>query len=367
MIISSIAGMWPGGSLRIMLNQWIGAVLIYVVIVTIPISFRDHWSVMGSMAWATAAILLMVHFRGAEVGSRLGIRDSSLENPNDLALYLVVGLPFSAAYALDKNRRAALRVIMVLVFAYGLLTVLRTGSRMGLIALAAQVLALFLAERWKIRLWLLVTIAGTALATMIFVPGSVRARYRTWFEPAELVGEDAGALHKAAGSTQSRWELLKLSVRVTGQHPFLGVGPGEFGDVAREMTGAPGVKGTSQQTHNTYTQVSSECGIIPGVLYIGIVVFAVNAARRIRKTTDGLPGLWCFRQQALCLYASTVGYAACAFFGSLAYSMHLLLLCALIVSLDLILAATITSLRTPDPFASPALFPVMAGRSGGPR
>ncbi len=368
MVLSSIFGMWPSGSLRVLLNRWFGAVLLYVIIIMLPKSFRGHALVMGSMAWATAAILFLVRSRGIEVGGRLGIDDSSLGNSNDLALYLVVGLPFCATYALEKGKNAALRVLMALVFSYGLLTVLRTGSRMGLIALLAQGVALFLVGSGKTRAFLLLMVACTALGALLFLPEVVRARYFTWFEPAEASEENAQELQKAAGSAENRWELLKLSIKITGQHPFLGVGPGEFPDAVRELTAAPGVKGESHQTHNTYTQVSSECGIIPGLLYIGIVAFSLKAARRIRRTLERSPELQSARRHALCLYISTVAYAVCAFFGSLAYSVHLLLLCSLIISLDVILAATAVSPRAPEPPTAPMLLaprPAFAGRTGG--
>ncbi|MCL4523561.1 MAG: O-antigen ligase family protein, partial [Acidobacteria bacterium] len=76
----------------------------------------------------------------------------------------------------------------------------------------------------------------------------------------------------AIGSQEARWRLFVNSLRVTAMHPLLGVGPGNFGDVNAQLTAGPDSRASWQQTHNAYTQVSSECGIPAGIAFLALVI-----------------------------------------------------------------------------------------------
>jgi hypothetical protein len=64
------------------------------------------------------------------------------------------------------------------------------------------------------------------------------------------------SLISAEGSSQARRGLLLSSLKLTMQHPLLGVGPGQFAPYMAAQAGASGVHAFWVGTHNTYTQLS---------------------------------------------------------------------------------------------------------------
>ena len=88
-------------------------------------------------------------------------------------------------------------------------------------------------------------------------------------------------------------------------------------------------------SHNTYTQVSSECGIPALLLYVGALGASLISLRKSGRSGD----------QELAVVAQfvavmMVGFCACIIFLSLAYNVHLLVLSALSVAITQRLAAT---------------------------
>ncbi len=84
--------------------------------------------------------------------------------------------------------------------------------------------------------------------------------------------------------------LLKQSVVYTWQHPIFGVGLGQFSNFEGKSSLAEGKIGIWHETHNAFTQVSSECGIPASIFFVlGIcsALFSVNRIyRRARREGD---------------------------------------------------------------------------------
>ena len=108
-----------------------------------------------------------------------------------------------------------------------------------------------------------------------------------------------------------------------------------------------------QQTHNTYTQVSSETGV-PGLLiYLGLI-FSIFRGTRIQpwvKPSD--PDIRVLRNVSFTLRLSLIAFCGGALFGSLAYGMHLPLLAGLAETLRRVMAAKRYKLPAPAPAWTP--------------
>jgi O-antigen ligase len=100
---------------------------------------------------------------------------------------------------------------------------------------------------------------------LAFTPGAVKGRLSSFF----TTGEEESAL----ASTAMRQYLFRQSIRYTFSHPIFGVGPGEFPEYegTHEVIGGT-THGDWQETHNSYTQVSSECGIPAFLFYVAGLV-----------------------------------------------------------------------------------------------
>ena len=76
----------------------------------------------------------------------------------------------------------------------------------------------------------------------------------------------------------SRKELLWQSLRITARHPVFGIGAGNFGDLMyKESRTTRAAAFINHATHNTYTQYSSENGLVAAFLFIfclGVVIRA---------------------------------------------------------------------------------------------
>jgi len=176
-----------------------------------------------------------------------------------------------------------------------------TGSRGGFLSLiiSTAVLVWEFAIRGR-RIGLLASVALLTVILVHYSSGMVIGRLKDTFN---LNGEDSGAL----GSAQARKFLFLRSIEVTEEHPLFGVGPGNF-----EL-----VSGDWHVAHNSFTQISSEGGILALILYVLILVSAfrnIRTAKRFaQRQREVLP-------LARALRASLVGYVVGSCFLSVNYS-----------------------------------------------
>jgi putative inorganic carbon (hco3(-)) transporter len=226
-------------------------------------------------------------------GDRIeGAIGGMFENPNDLALHLVtmmplaLGLLFAARGLIRKALYGAVAGLM-------LLGTVVTYSRGGLLGLGC---ASFLMA-WKLRRKnRALVVVGFVLAAVMFlavVPSDFLSR---------LGGVDGG-------SAESRQALLVRSILVTIRHPVFGVGMNNFHTLSLR----------EQVSHNAYTQVSAEMGVVALALYFGFMWFSLRRMRRIELETLERKKEARVHYVAVALQASIVGYMVCSFFASVAY------------------------------------------------
>jgi O-antigen ligase len=89
-------------------------------------------------------------------------------------------------------------------------------------------------------------------------------------------------------------------------------------------------------THNSYTQISSECGIPALIFYAAVIVFCLRSNFRLYLRTRDRPAHRELAALSRCLLAGTCVYAVSAFFFHMAYSADLPLLAGFTVALQLV-------------------------------
>jgi len=143
----------------------------------------------------------------------------------------------------------------------------------------------------------------------------------------------------SVASQVQREELFKTSLGYTLRHPLFGVGPDQFAtavsqDAARASEHMPWLG-----THNTYTQVSSECGIPALILYLAVIGLCLRSNLRLYRWARDRPECCELAGLSRCLLAGTLVYAVSAFFFHMAYSAYLPELAGFTVALHLAVAA----------------------------
>ena len=206
----------------------------------------------------------------------------NLEDPNELALALVIALPF-AMLTFAQRRSLPRLLLLVAAFAITLPVVVWSASRTGQTAFIA-VVAVYLVQqvKWK----------GLLAAAILAAP-------------ALLLGGRSGG--EADLSALERLEAWSAGMDMLKSSPVWGIGKSQFGE-HHNIT-----------AHNSFVLGAAELGLIGIVLWIGVLYtcfkIAILAIRRYRGRPEGaLPCAW-----ARSLLASLCGIVVGTNFLSLSF------------------------------------------------
>lgn len=297
-------------------DPYIKAVVIFIVLVNVV---RTRKRLMGLM-WLSFGIGVYLSFAAldlylkgqfnveeyrvaVDVGGMFG-------NPNEMAMHFVMMTPLVITLGIAA-RSSAMRWIyfaMAGLFVAANMVTFSRGGFLGLIA-CSVVLAWKIGRKYRLN----VTIASIVIGgiAIIAAPGNYGLRMLSIFVP----GLDA------VGSSDQRRELLERSLLVTARNPW-GIGIGNF----------PIVGVRNLQTHNAFTQVSAELGVLGLIAYL---IFMVSPFRKLgaieRALFDEDKQDW-FYYFAIGLQASIIGYMVSSFFASVAYNWFIYYLIAYAVA-----------------------------------
>jgi putative inorganic carbon (HCO3(-)) transporter len=268
------------------------------------------------------------------VQNRLSYQLGTLSNANDLASMLLIGLPFCLLPFLHRSslitRLAGLVSVLFIAIA-----VLWTGSRGGLLDFVAIGLIFLFALEARGKLVLVVSLALLLPVVLVFVPAYQLSRFKTIVE-SNTAAFDYYDPSGARGSTTARTEALRESIRYTFRHPVFGVGPGDFMDASAIEYQKQGRNPKWMASHNSYTQISSETGLIGFFFYMAALVLSFRHLGAVRKGCRHLPPTEDTRYllgSAICMTAGLSGYCVACFFGSNAYLPYIPMLMGLTESM----------------------------------
>lgn len=322
---------WPGGATETFTSTWIKTAVAFVVVFGLATTGQQirtacMWIALGALVSAVMNSTVQYGRLSAGAGQRFG-------DANEFAQLLLVGMFLLGAYMVRRNTPLLPRALAAVGIVFELVTFLRTGSRGGLVGLLVVLLFFFFKGTPRARLVLVSLALIVTLLAIALLPATVKNRY------AMLFGLDTPSITEeeiaAAGSAESRQYLLLQSLKITAQNPLLGAGLGMFAvaenDEARQK-GLP--RGIWHETHNMYTQVSSEAGIPALICFVAVLwcaFKAVKEAQRPSRITDPLAGD--LQGLAKWLQLSLIGLASSGFFLSVAYTQELHILLALAAGL----------------------------------
>jgi O-antigen ligase len=269
-----------------------------------------------------AAVTITRFDAGGAGGWRLG--DLYYYDANDFATFALTAMPFGL-YGLRTGRTALARGCAAAGLLLLLLAFVRTGSRGGFVALMVMggyLIVRFTAVRLQWRL-------AAAGAIVVVALGAASAEY--WERMGTILSDDDYNRTDESG----RLQIWQRGLGYMLSFPVFGVGPNNFGtaegtlsELAQRQQYGVGVRWNAP--HNSFVQVAAELGIVGLALFLALFVTAFKALRIAgarRRTPRGEPALL-----SQTLAASLLGFAAGAFFLTLAYSEMLFMLLAFVVA-----------------------------------
>jgi O-antigen ligase len=262
-------------------------------------------------------------------------------NSNDLALNLTIAMTeFLFLFYLKGIGKRLLGMAGILL---SLFYMLKTGSRGCLLAMVIALGFTFVLSKQKAKLLLA---AVPLLVIAIFLtPSSSAHRMLLMFEGSSGVSNMSDI--SAMDSQAQREELIRKSLTLTLQHPLFGVGMGEFVIAVIGEAAKKGEWAAALGTHNSYTQVSSECGIPALICYLAVICICFQRSYRLYQLTAGKPQFVEIEGLAFSLLIGTLVYAVATFFFHIAYSGLLPMISGEIMALHTIAYPMLTG--APDP------------------
>lgn len=318
--ISLPFSVWKGGSFALLTEQWIISLLVFLAISGAIQTLPQCRKAMYAMAAAAFLIMLMsIRFGG---GERLALVWGTLGNPNDFAAFLLLGTPFCLFVFLDQPR-LPLKFAAIVAIAGIVVLALRSGSRAGFITLLGMAAVMF----WNLSLANKIKLVVSALVgapfIVAFVPSSTWQRLTTFGQVQSSQLDENPDLRAATSSYWARRKLAFDAIELTIRNPILGVGPGQFAPAAAGMAASRGEHALWRETHNTYLQVSSECGLPALALFLALLSYCFRSMSRLRRQAQEAPALLPAAHMATSIYLAVSIYAFVGLFGSYAYTMLL--------------------------------------------
>jgi len=295
---------------------------IYLYLVAKLITTEERVEGMIKALLLSGFMMAVAAVTQTEAGVRTG--GGSTYDPNDLAALIVMTLPL-AVIQIQTTKNVLWRLFCLGGIIVSLIGLIATQSRGGFIGLIIIVIFASLTKVQgfsKKRMIVLAVFMGIVFAM------NAGPEYK---ERISTILGDVSSLQ--AGS--SRMLVWKRSLVIASDHPVLGVGPNGFvnaygyyldrgiftGDIRREV-----YTGKWSAAHNSFLQVLVEMGILGLIVFIWIIIYAFRNFRQLKilysegKISERL------ESQVIALEMALVGYLACGFFLSHAYSSTMYLI-----------------------------------------
>jgi O-antigen ligase len=277
MLLSIPTSFWPGGSVHVFLDIYIKLLLIFVLLAHAldrPERLEQLTFLIVLFSGFIALRAVIDGVRGAHMveGGRVGGSVRGIfGNPNDLALNMVVFLPFALLWMFRTNAPVVKRAAGAICALLMLGTIVLTKSRGGALGLAAMMGVLTVGS---IRLK--PSIAAAALAALLLALPMAPSSF--WDRMASITD----ASKDPTGSRQARLDLLSEAWNVFLDHPVLGIGLGQFVNYDPD-----GRREAWHVTHNALLQVATELGVVGLAPFCFLMVSGARAALEARRRVTG--------------------------------------------------------------------------------
>ncbi len=318
-IVSITHSMWPGGSYEVLFDTFLKSIIVFFLIANLLTSesrFRAFFWALTICAAFNAVVGIYNYRTGAFMsGNRIEGGFSGLtSNPNDLALALDILIPF-AWYLFLSAKNTAQKIATGLTLVISITCIVVTSSRGGAIAFLGMLIWYVWHRPGGNRLRALLGM-GILIGTVLIVAPD---GYST-----ELLSSVDFSKDKT-GSASARWDTTKAGFFQTLAYP-LGVGLGMTGLLNHEEG-----RGWSAGVHNVYLQISTELGIIPGILFIVLLWKLIANMKKRRLVWGAAEGHRTLLTEVT--ESSLIGFAISGVFSPVAYHFYFYILAGISVAI----------------------------------
>lgn len=252
-----------------------------------------------------------------------------LQDPNDLAYFLVVALPLLIALPLPRppavvdegsfhrQRARAYRPALLLAGAVLAAGAAATFSRGGALALTGAVAWLVVRRGVSMRA-VAATVGGLAVIGLGAVLFAGPVLDRALAEKSFIAGTNVD-------TRELRWQA---AARMLADHPVLGVGPGGFRSEYVVASGNAELDEQSPVAHNIYLEIGAELGLPGLACFLGAVALAFVATERALRVSDD-------RRPMLAVQAALIAALVASTFLSEQYYLPIWSLVAVAIAADL--------------------------------
>lgn len=299
-------------------EEYVKVLVIFVVMINI---LRTKSRLKGIMWLGTAAGLVLSYeavrlyragiFHTEDYRVSVDFVSGMFGNSNDLALHFVIFTPIAIALGI-ASKNILLKLAYFIVAVFMVMGNIVTQSRSGFLGLlgVAIVLVWKFGKKQRFKTGLISTIVG--LTVIIFAPGNYGLRILSIFLP----GLDP------VGSSDQRSTLLTQSLWATLYNPQ-GLGIGNFRVISIR----------NLETHNAYTQISSELGWLAIVAYLILLISPLRKLGAIERRMFARADFSWIYYLSIGVQASLVGYLISSFFAPVAYNWFVYYLIAFAICL----------------------------------
>ena len=335
---------WPGGSVHLLMDQYLKAIAFFwllATIITTPARLRGlAWS-LTLCAIPLAATGIWHYLSGNVMKTTqdglvrvVGYMGSSglTGNPNDLALMLNLIIPLAGALALSS--RGAARLFASGVVLLGIGGVIVTFSRAGFLALAAIffMFVLTLVRRKS---------AGAAIALLVVALSVPMMLPKTYVERLSTI---TNLDQDKTGSAQGRYKDLGIALEVVSHNPVIGVGLGQDMIALNQARG----QYTWRSVHNVYLQYAVDLGIPGFLLFAWLHLLCFRSAWAVERRARRDPTVAELGPLATGIQVSLVAFLVAAMFHPIAYQFYFFSIAGLAVALKNTCRAELARARLTD-------------------
>jgi len=323
--------LWPGGSVLVIRENYVKSLLIFWLLANV-VNTTER---LRTVAWLLSLVSVPLSITGVRnylsgtfltgASDRIfGYEAPFTENPNDLALVLLLILPLAVGLLLVE-RKGWKRLVLLGIIVPSMGCVVITFSRSGFFTLAAVLaVGLFKVAR-RGRPGVAVTIALLALLCIPVLPGGYLERVSTSFDMEK----------DPTGSAQARWADAKAAVSYIARNPIIGTGIGMDLLQLNEDVGPMWV-----HVHNVYLEYGMDLGLPGLALFLALLASCFGSTSFAVRQAAVTPALRDVGHLAEAVQISLIAFMVGGLFAPDAYKFPLHYVAGLCVAVKAV-AATV--------------------------
>ena len=315
-LLSSIMSSNRAASFELFSDAFVKMLIMYGLLVHLVTTKAQSVRLNVALGLCTVALaLLAIHVKSSGLATIEGNRAAIvglLGDPNDLALVLLIYVPFFAELALMSRGFPRLGWgLLLAILVSGIFVTVSRGGALGL--MAALGFTFYDRGTFSLRLFLAPALAVVVVGMLLLA--GVNDRSSGAFK--------AGQLDESA---QGRLDMWGSGIRMGVRNPIFGVGFGQFPENFESYARSPVVWG-QRDAHNSFIKAAAETGLVGFIPFMALVALTFRVGFRLRKASvpEDTPMERAVRRS---LFPSMTGFCVAAFFLSQCWSWFLFILFA---------------------------------------